>query len=64
MNTWCFSSFSVSVNNRLSENFFGGITKPKPTQFSGYRAQVELSRFPSSYDGLQSSMVQCYISAA
>src|SRR5215468_1051207 len=38
MNIWCFSSFPS--NNRLSENFFDGITKPKPTPLSGWRTSA------------------------
>jgi hypothetical protein len=33
MNIWCSSSFpAIPSNNHLSENFFDGITKPRPTQ--------------------------------
>src|SRR6516162_9109425 len=39
MNIWCcFVLYpTMSSDNRLSENFFDGITKPRPTQVSGRR---------------------------
>src|SRR5215469_16374378 len=49
MNIWCFSSFpSIPCNNRLSENFFDGITKPKPTQLSDYASSQIGMRRPVS----------------
>jgi hypothetical protein len=33
---------TIPSNNRVSENFFDGMTKPKPTQLSGYATKGRL----------------------
>src|SRR6516165_8913340 len=40
MNIFCFRPFpTIPSNFRLSENFFDGITKPRPVRVSGYPTQ-------------------------